>query len=132
PVHGGDVDRPAAPALHAHALGHLLQPDGVREHVPALDAHVVVRPVAAEHGTVGIVLQRGGAVRRHLALADPPHDHPLRHQIPAPLPVKSVISASSALCTTPSPIDAALPLICAAVWIEPPPSASENVTSALA
>ena len=33
---------------------------------------------------------------------------------------------------TPSPIDAALPVICAFVWIVPPPSVSANVTSAFA
>jgi hypothetical protein len=43
-----------------------------------------------------------------------------------------LISASSTLETTPSPIDAALPEICAAVWIAPPPSDSEMATSALA
>ena len=46
--------------------------------------------------------------------------------------VKSLISASSTLTITPSPIDAALPVICAAVWIVPPPLDSANVTSALA
>ena len=34
--------------------------------------------------------------------------------------MKSLISASSTFWTTPSPIDAALPVICAAVWILPP------------
>ena len=46
--------------------------------------------------------------------------------------MKSLISASSTLTITPSPIDAALPVICAAVWIVPPPFESENVTSAFA
>ena len=40
--------------------------------------------------------------------------------------MKSVISASSTPTTTPSPIDAALPVICALVWIVPPPSSSWN------
>ena len=43
-----------------------------------------------------------------------------------------MISASSTPTTTPSPIDAALPVICACVWIVPPPSRSWKVTSALA
>ena len=46
--------------------------------------------------------------------------------------MKSLISASSTPATTPSPIDAALPVICALVWIVPPPSASANVTVAFA
>ena len=46
--------------------------------------------------------------------------------------MKSVISASSTPTTTPSPIDAALPVICALVWIVPPPSSSWKTTSALA
>ena len=50
----------------------------------------------------------------------------------ASLPEKSVISASSTPTMTPSPIDAALPVICALVWIVPPPSSSANVTSAFA
>ena len=50
----------------------------------------------------------------------------------ASFPVKSLISASRTLTTTPSPIDAAFPVICAAVWIVPPPSETANVTSALA
>ena len=45
----------------------------------------------------------------------------------ASFPVKSLISASSTLTTTPSPIDAALPVIWALVWIVPPPSESAKV-----
>jgi hypothetical protein len=52
--------------------------------------------------------------------------------IVASLDVKSWISASSTPETTPSPMEAALPLICAAVCTVPPPSASVNTTSALA
>src|SRR5205085_548972 len=127
----GDVDGPAAPALHADALGHALQPHARGQDVAALHAHVVVRAVAAEHGAVGIVLERGRPVGGNLAWADPAHDH-LLHQIRASLVAKSLMSASSTLCTTPSPIEAALPLICAAVWTLPPPSCSVKVTSALA
>src|SRR3954452_10484368 len=46
--------------------------------------------------------------------------------------VKSATSPSSTLTTTPSPIDAALPVICAAVWMSPPPSLSVKRTSAFA
>src|SRR3954452_15527702 len=46
--------------------------------------------------------------------------------------VKSATSPSSTLTTTPSPIDAALPVICAAVWMSPPPSLSVKCTSAFA
>ena len=35
-----------------------------------------------------------------------------------------MISASRTPTTTPSPIDAALPVICACVWIVPPPSSA--------
>src|SRR3954471_814423 len=52
--------------------------------------------------------------------------------IPASRCVKSLIRASSTVTITPSPIEAALPLICAAVWTVPPPSFRSNVTSALA
>ena len=48
------------------------------------------------------------------------------------LPVKSSMSASSTPTITPSPIDAALPLIWAFVWIVPPPSSSWNLTFAFA
>ena len=41
-------------------------------------------------------------------------------------------SASSTPDTTPSPIDAALPVICALVWMVPPPSSSAKVMVALA
>ena len=46
--------------------------------------------------------------------------------------MKSLISASSTPTTTPSPIDAALPVICALVWIAPPLSVSVNVDVAFA
>ena len=46
--------------------------------------------------------------------------------------MKSVISASSTPATTPSPIEAALPVIWAFVWMLPPPSLSAKVTVALA
>ena len=59
-------------------------------------------------------------------------ERPARFHIVASFPVKSLIRASSTLTTTPSPIEAALPVIWAAVWIVPPPSESEKVTSALA
>src|SRR4051794_28716924 len=74
-----DVDRLTAPALDPHPLGHLLEPHRRGEQVPALDADVVVGAVGAEDRAVGIVLEGGGAVRRHLALAHTPHGHPLGH-----------------------------------------------------
>lgn len=43
-----------------------------------------------------------------------------------------MISPSSTPITTPSPIEAALPVICALVWTVPPPLLSWKVTSALA
>jgi hypothetical protein len=88
--------------------------------------------VATEDRTVRVVLERGAAVGRYLTLPDLPHDHPLGHQIVASLVVKSLISASSTVATTPSPIEAALPVILAAVWMSPPPSLRAKVTSALA
>src|SRR3954454_17940831 len=130
-VEHGDVDRLAAPALDPHALGHRLRAHGGGEHVAALHAHVVVGPVGAEDRALGVVLQGGGAVGRHLALAHPAHDHPLG-QIAASLVVKSLISAASTVCTMPSPIDAALTLSCALVSMEEPPSLSVNRTSSLA
>src|SRR3954453_6361438 len=127
----GHVHGPAAPALDPHALGHGVKPHAGGQHVAALHAHVVVRPVSAEHGAVRVVLERGRPVGRDLARPYPAHDHLLRQML-ASFVVKSLISASSTLCTTPSPIEAALPLICAAVWISPPPSCRVKVTSAFA
>ena len=132
-VHVGrrDVDRPADAAAHAHLVGHLLLVHRLGEDVAALDADVVVGAVAVEGRAVRVLLDRGPAVVGHLALAHRPHRDP-RHQTWPSLEVKSLISASSTPTTTPSPIDAALPVICAWVWIVPPPSRSWNVTSALA
>ena len=126
-VDDGDVDRPAAAAAHAHLLRHLHRVHRDREDVAALDADVVVGAVAVEDRPVGIVLDRGPAVRGALR---PSRIRPHRDASPsapqaqsAPsLPAKSVISASSTPTTTPSPIDAALPVIWAFVWIVPPPS----------
>jgi hypothetical protein len=47
-------------------------------------------------------------------------------------PAKSLTSASSTPLTTPSPIDAALPVIWAFVWMWPPLSFRSNVIVALA
>ena len=91
-------------------------------------------PESAERGAVRVLLQRRPAVPRHLALADLAHRDG-RHappQICPSLVVKSLISASSTPTITPSPIEAALPVICACVWIVPPPSVHVKVTSALA
>ena len=105
------------------------------EDVAALDADVVVGAAAVEDGPVGILLDCSAAVagtspsrisRIGIVAIDP------AGQSAASLPLKSVISASSTPSTTPSPIDAALPVICALVWIVPPPSASANSTSAFA
>ena len=70
------------------------------------------------------------ARRRFVALSALPSSAP--SQIDFRRSVKSAISASSTLPITPSPIDAALPVIWALVWTVPPPSLKVNVTSALA
>src|SRR5687767_5322136 len=105
-----DVDGAAPAAADADLERHLHLAHRLREQVPALDAHVVVGPVGAEHRAGGVLLDRGATVWRDFARADPPHHHP-RHQSFASFPVKSVISASSTPATTPSPIEAALPVI---------------------
>jgi MobA-like NTP transferase domain len=75
-LHGrlrGDVDRPAATASDADSFGHVLgiHPDG--EHIPTLDADVVVLPVSAEDGAVDVLLDRRSAVVGNLALDDSSH-----------------------------------------------------------
>src|SRR3954447_18918194 len=119
-----DVHGPAGRALHADLLRHVVGVHPRREHVAALGADEVVRAVAAPDRAVGRLLDRGPAGHRHLAGPDPPHDdarHPVP-QIACSRWVKSLTSPSRTDTTTPSPIDAALPVICAAVWIFPPPS----------
>ena len=76
--------------------------------VPALDADVVVRAVAAEDGTAGVLLDGGPAVVGNLL--------PIRLMVfrgirSCRVSAKSLIIASRTLTTTPSPIDAALPVI---------------------
>src|SRR3954469_2944905 len=129
-----DVHRLADRALHADLLRHVVRVHPGHEDVAALDADIVVRAVAAPDGAAGRLLERGAAVLGHLALADPPHlDAGHRApQMDRSRWVKSLISPSSTDTTMPSPIDAALPVICAAVWILPPPSARSNATSAFA
>ena len=130
PVDHRDVDRRAPPAADADLLRHLHRVHRRGEDVAALDADVVVRAVAVEDGPVGVLLDRGPAVARHLAGAYLSH-RDRRHRRPTlrarrACRLKSLISASSTPTTTPSPIDAALPVICAFVWIVPPPSVSAN------
>src|SRR4051794_2642390 len=126
-----DVHGPAAAALDAHLERHLRLAHRRREQVAAARAHVIVRAVGAEHRAVGVLLDRGAAVGGHLARAHLPHRDP-RHQSLESLPVKSWISASSTPATTPSPIDAALPVICAWVCSVPPPLARLNSAVAFA
>src|SRR6185437_4543563 len=126
------VDRVAAPAAHAHLLRHVDRVHARRQQVAALHADVVVLAVALEHGLVRALLDRRAAVLGHLARPDMAHRDRGHRQSAESLPVKSVISASSTPIITPSPIEAALPLICALVWILPPPSFRANVTLAFA
>ena len=81
-----------------------------------------------------VLLERGAAILRHLAGAHLPHHDPRhgRAQSFPSLPAKSLTRASSTPLTTPSPIDAALPVICAFVWMLPPPSFRSNPIVALA
>src|SRR5918995_920707 len=122
-VGDGNVDRAAAGAADADLERHLDRVHRRGEHVAALDAHVVVRPVAREHRPVDVLLDRGAAARRYLALAHPTHRH-ARHQSRSSFPVKSLIRASRTPAVTPSPIEAALPVIWALVLTVPPPSES--------
>src|SRR3954467_14085811 len=126
-----DVDGLAARALDAHLERHRLRIHRRGEHGAALDADEVVGAVAAEHRAVGVLLDRGAAVGRDLSRPHRAHHDPA-HQSLESLDVKSLISASSTPATTPSPIDAALPVICAWVWPVPPPSETSNVAVALA
>ena len=103
--------------------------------LPQLHADVVAVAVAAEHRPVWALLDGGAAVDRDLARLHGSHgadDHDVAQAAAANFVVKSLISASSTVETMPSPIDAALPVICAAVCIEPPSPDNANVTSALA
>ena len=68
-----DVHRPAARALDAKLAVHVLGWHRGREHIAALDAHVVVGAVAVEDRPVGALLDGRPAVARDLALADMPH-----------------------------------------------------------
>lgn len=133
PVDHRHVDRRAPPAANPHLLRHLHRVHRLCKEVAALHADVVVRPIAAEDGPIRVLLKRGPAVARHLALADLSHrNRRHRGQRVESLPLKSLISASRTPWTTPSPIDAAFPVICALVLTVPPPSVSEKTTSAFA
>ncbi len=72
-VGDGDVDRAAAPAADTHLLRHVGRVHARGEDVAALGADVVVAPVAVEDRPVGVLLDGGSAVLRHLALANLPH-----------------------------------------------------------
>ena len=118
-----DVHRLARAALDPHALGHLLEPHrrrrarcrtrrtrSRRDRWRGRPGDGVVLKAVAPSGGTSPSRTRRMTIRS--AISD----------LGRACVVKSLISASSTVCTTPSPIDAALPLIVALVLIAPPPS----------
>ena len=118
-----DVDRAAAPAADPHLQRHL----GSRSSTPRARCRTRRRRSrrARWRGTPGGRDPPGSRCRRPAAPRPrAPAASPPRHQSLPSFPVKSLISASSTPATTPSPIDAALPVIWALVLTVPPPSSA--------
>ena len=112
----GNVDGVATGAANTDLAVHVLGGHRRGQDVAAFHADVVVGAVAAKYRLFDVLLHCGPTVDRNLALLRAPHrlGGDRVHSV-ASFPVKSLIIASSTVTITPSPIDAALPLICAAV-----------------
>ena len=120
-----DVDRRAAPAADAHLLRHVRRrPSPPRARCRTArrrSRRARCRGTRAGRRPPGSPSRRRAAPRPRGSGASRSSPSAVRQSFPS-FPAKSATSASSTPATTPSPIDAALPVICALVWIVPPPS----------